>query len=327
MNKALLCSLAGAVAIAFSFVHVEACSAKTTIVTIGTGGITSVYYPTGGAISMIVNKKSKQYYLRATVESTGGSVFNVNAVMAGDMEFGVVRSDQQYQAWNGIQDWEDKGPQKKLRAICSFFPETIVLVASDDSGIREFMDLRGKHVSIGNTGSGHRGHATDALRACGIDRERDLQAEGLKADESAKFLQDGRIDAFFDTVTHPDASTKEATSGKRKVYFVPITGDCIDKLVAKWPFYAKAYIPIKFYPTARNKEDVPTFAVKATFVTSADIPDDIVYAITKEVFDNLEDFKNLNPAYGVLTKENMLEALTAPIHPGAMRYYKEVGLK
>ena len=327
MNKVLLFSLAGVVATAFSFVYVETCPAKTTIVTIGTGGITGVYYPTGGAVSKIVNKKRKQYYLRVTVESTDGSVFNVNAVMAGDLEFGVVRSDHQYQAWNGIQDWEDKGPQKKLRAICSFFPEAIILVASNDSGIREFMDLRGKHVSIGNIGSGHRGHATDALRACGIDREKDLRAEGLKADESAKFLQDGRIDAFFDTVTHPDASTKDATSGKRKAHFVPITGDCIDKLVAKWPFYAKAYVPMKFYPMATNKEDCDTFAVKTTFCTSADIPDDIVYAITKEVFDNLGDFKKLHPAYGVLTKENMLEALSAPIHPGAMRYYKEVGLK
>jgi len=327
MKRVFLLCLAVAAAVAFTLVYVDTCPARVTYVTIGTGGVTGVYYPTGGAIGKIVNKKRKQYNLRVTVESTGGSVFNVNAVMAGDLEFGIVQSDRQYQAWNGIKDWADKGPQRKLRAICSFHPESVVLVAGDDTGIETFMDLKGKHVNIGNPGSGQRGNSTDALAACGIDWEKDMRAEGLKADESAKFLQDGRIDAFFYTVGHPNGSIKEATSGRRKVHFVPITGDCIDKLVAKWPYYAKAYIPIEFYPMARNKENVDTFAVKATFVTSADIPDDVVYAITKELFDNLEEFKKLHPAYGVLTRQNMLEALSAPIHPGAMKYFKEVGLK
>ena len=137
-------------------------------------------------------------------------------------------------------------------------------------------------------------------------------------------MQDGRIDAFFYTVGHPSGAIKEATAGKRKVHFVPITG--LDKLLAKYPYYAKAYIPIKFYPSATNKEDVPTFGVKATFVTSAKTPDNIVYAIVKEVFDNFETFKKLHPAYSVLTKQNMLEGLTAPLHPGALKYFKEVGL-
>jgi len=180
----------------FTFGSIGTSSAKTTFVTIGTGGITGIYYPTGGAIGKIVNQKRKQYNLRVTVESTGGSVFNVNAVMAGDLEFGLVQSDRQYQAWNGFKDWKDAGPQKKLRAICSFHPESVVLVAGDDTGIDSFMDLKGKHVNIGNPGSGQRGNSTDAFQACGIDWEKDLKAEGLKADESAKFLQDGRIDAF-----------------------------------------------------------------------------------------------------------------------------------
>jgi TRAP transporter TAXI family solute receptor len=326
MKKVLIFMLILAVALVFGFGAVDTCTAKTRFVTIGTGGVTGVYYPTGGAIGKIVNKKKKEYNLRVTVESTGGSVFNVNAIMAGDLEFGIVQSDRQYQAMNGIKDWADKGPQKKLRAICSFHPESIVLVAGDDTGIDKFMDIKGKHVNIGNPGSGQRGNSTDAMKACGIDWEKDMRAEGLKADESAKMLQDGRIDAFFYTVGHPNGSIKEATSGKRKVHFVPVEGECIDTLVAKWPFYAKAYVPMKFYPMATNKADANTFAVKATFCTSADVPDDIVYAITKELFDNLDDFKKLHPAYGVLTKENMLEALSAPIHPGAMKYYKEAGL-
>ena len=188
------------------------------------------------------------------------------------------------------------------------------------------MDLKGKHINIGNLGSGSRGNAIDAMLSCGIEWRRELSAEGIRAANSAKLLQNGRIDAFFYTVGHPNESIKEATAGKRKVHFVPLTGDCIDQLVAKWLYYAKAYIPISFYPMARNKENVETFGVKATFCTSADVPENVVYIITREIFNNLEDFKKLHPAYGFLTKHNMLEALSAPIHPGAMKYYKEAGL-
>ncbi|MBU0986935.1 MAG: TAXI family TRAP transporter solute-binding subunit [Proteobacteria bacterium] len=299
--------------------------AKTIYVTIGTGGITGVYYPTGGAIAKMVNEKRKEYGIRATVESTGGSVFNVNAVMSGDLDFGVVQSDRQYQAIHGLAEWKDAGPQKDLRAVFSIHPESVTLVAAVDAGIKSIADLKGKKVNIGNPGSGQRQNSIDALEAVGIDYEKDLQAEGIKAAESASLLQDGRIDAFFYTVGHPNGSIMEATSGKRQVRFASITG--VDKLLAKYPYYAPAIIPIELYPNADNKEDVQTFGVKATFVTSAKVPDKVVYAITKEVFDNFEDFKRLHPAFQVLTKANMLEGLSAPIHPGAMKYYKEAGLK
>lgn len=298
--------------------------AKTTFVTIGTGGITGVYYPTGGAIARIVNKKRKVYGIRCTVESTGGSVFNVNAVMAGDLEFGVVQSDRQFQAMKGLAEWKEKGPQKDLRAVFTIHPESITLVAADDAGIKSINDLRGKRVNIGNPGSGQRQNSIDGLMNAGINYEKDLKAEGVKAAEAPGLLQDGRIDAFFYTVGHPSGAIKEATAGRRKVHFVPITG--VDKLLQKYPYYAKAMIPIKLYPGATNTEDVQTFGVKATFVTSAKVPDQVVYAITKEVFDNFEDFKKLHPAYQVLTKENMLEGMSAPIHPGAMKYYKEAGM-
>ena len=298
--------------------------AKRVFVTIGTGGITGVYYPTGGAIARIVNKKRDVYGIRATVESTGGSVFNVNAIMAGDLEFGVVQSDRQYQAIRGLAEWKDKGPQKDLRAVFTIHPESITLVAADDAGINTIQDLRGKRVNIGNPGSGQRQNSIDGLTNAGIDYKTDLKAEGVKASEAPGLLQDGRIDAFFYTVGHPSGAIKEATAGRRKVHFVPITG--VDKLLAEYPYYAKAFIPIKLYPGATNTEDVKTFGVKATFVTSIKVPEKIVYAITKEVFDNFESFKKLHPAYDVLTKKNMLEGMSAPIHPGAMKYYKEAGL-
>jgi len=318
-HVALLVGLAALVA------GLPACGKANTFITIGTGGITGVYYPTGGAIAKMVNKKQEEYGLRCTVESTGGSVFNVNAIMAGDLEFGIVQSDRQYQAMNGLAEWKDKGPQKELRAVFSIHPESVTLVAADDAKIATIQDLRGKRVNIGNPGSGQRQNAIDALNAAGVDFENDLQAEHVKASDAPGLLQDDRIDAFFYTVGHPSGAIKEATAGVRKVHFVPITG--IEALLAKFPYYARATIDMANYPSATNEKNVATFGVKATLLTSAAIPDDVVYAITKEVFSNLDDFKKLHTAYAGLTKESMLEGLTAPLHPGALKYYEEAGLR
>ncbi|MGC9312280.1 MAG: TAXI family TRAP transporter solute-binding subunit [Sediminispirochaetaceae bacterium] len=292
-------------------------------VTIGTGGLTGVYYPAGGAISRTVNKKQDEYNLKATVESTGGSVFNINAVMSGDLEFGIAQSDRQYQAMKGMAEWEGN-PQEKLRAVCALHPESVTLIAAADAGIDTIDDLKGKKVNIGDPGSGNRGNAIDALSNAGLDWETDIQAEQVKAVESAKLLQDGRIDAYFYTVGHPNGSVKEATAGKRKVKIISITN--VDNLIKEFPFYAKSVIPASLYPTAENESDAVTYGVKATLVTSADVPEDIVYTITKEVFENLDDFKGLHPAFGVLTRENMLEGNSAPYHDGALKYFKEAGL-
>jgi TRAP transporter TAXI family solute receptor len=302
----------------------EKAETGTAFVTIGTGGITGVYYPTGGAIAKIVNQKRDVYNIRCTVESTGGSVFNVNAVLAGDLEFGVVQSDRQFQAIKGMAEWEDKGPQEDLRAVFSIHPESVTLVAAVDADVNDIRDLKGKRVNIGNPGSGQRQNSIDALAAVGINHEADITAEAVKAAEAPGLLQDGRIDAFFYTVGHPSGAIKEATAGARKVRIVPITG--IEALLEEYPYYAKSFIPNALYPGAQNDSDVETFGVKATFVTSAKVSDDVVYAVTKEVFENFDDFKKLHPAYAVLTKKGMLEGLSAPIHPGAMKYYKEAGL-
>ena len=304
----------------------DSSSGGTRFVTIGTGGVTGVYYPTGGAISKMVNQKSAEYGLRATVESTGGSVYNVNAIMAGDLEFGIVQSDRQYQAYNGTADW-DGNPQKKLRAVFSIHPESVTVLASDDSGIWSLEDMRGKRISIGNPGSGQRGNATDILEAAGIDPASDIQAQDYQAAEAAGKLQDGAIDAYFYTVGHPNGSFKEATSGSVAAHFVPLEGPAVDRVVEKYPYYARSIVPVAAnYPGATNDGDVNSFGVKATFCTSADVPEDVVYAIVKEVFDNLDEFKGLHPAYAILTAEDMLTGLSAPLHPGAEKYFREVGL-
>ncbi len=294
-------------------------------VTIGTGGVTGVYYPTGGAISRMVNKKSSEYNIKATVESTGGSVYNINAVLSGDLEFGVAQSDRQYQACKGMAEWSKAGPQKDLRAVFSIHPESITLVAAAESGIKSVSDLVGKRVNIGNPGSGQRQNSIDVLSSFGIGLK-DIKAEQVKAVEAPGLLQDEKIDAFFYTVGHPAGNIKEATSGRIKVNIIPITGKGVDELLKKNSYYAASVIEGKNYPNKVTEGDVNSIGVKATLVTSTKVDEVIVYAITKEVFDNLERFKKLHPAYSTLTRESMLEGLSAPIHKGALKYYKEAGL-
>ncbi len=296
-----------------------------TFVTIGTGGVTGVYYPTGGAISRMVNQKASVYNIKATVESTAGSVYNINAVLSGDLEFGVAQSDRQYQAINGMAEWKKAGPQKDLRAVFSIHPESITCIAAASLNADSFAALKGKRINIGNPGSGQLQNSKDVLEAFGMT-EKSIHPEYAKAVEAPSLLQDEKIDAFFYTVGHPNGNIKEATSGRIKVSIVPISGGGLDKLLTKYPYYAESFVPIKHYPNAVNKADVPSIGVKATLVSSANTSDDIVYAITKEVFDNLEAFKKLHPAYSMLTKQNMLQGLSAPIHPGALKYYKEAAL-
>ncbi|MBU0993336.1 MAG: TAXI family TRAP transporter solute-binding subunit [Proteobacteria bacterium] len=294
-------------------------------VTIGTGGVTGVYYPTGGAISRMVNNKSSEYNIKATVESTGGSVYNINAVLSGDLDFGVAQSDRQYQAMMGEAEWADAGPQKDLRSVFSIHPESITLVASVKSGIKTPYDLKGKIVNIGNPGSGQIQNSLDVLSAFGMTID-DIKAEQVKAVEAPGLLQDEKIDAFFYTVGHPNSNIKEATAGRIKVDIIPIKGEGVDKLLDKYSYYATSIIPGNAYPTKATEGDVESIGVKATLVTSKKVKDDIVYAITKEVFDNFEEFKTLHPAYEILTKESMLKGLSAPIHKGSLKYYKEAGL-
>ncbi len=294
-------------------------------VTIGTGGVTGVYYPTGVAISKMVNNNFKEYGIKATVESTAVSVYNINSVLSGDLDFGIAQSDRQYQAVKGLSEWAEIGPQEKLRSVFSIHPEAITLIVSDKSGIETIDDLVGARVNLGNPGSGQLQNSRDVLGAFGMSEDM-LKSEYVKAVEAPGLVQDESLDAFFYTVGHPNANIKEATSGTIKVHMVPIEGAPIDSLLEALPYYDRAIIPHDYYELSSNTEDVPTIGVKATLITSEDVSDDIVYAFTKEIFENFDEFKTLHPAYRTLTKESMLKGLSAPIHPGALKYYKEAGL-
>lgn len=302
--------------------------AETVFVTIGSGDFTGVYFPTGKALAKIINRERRRHGIRATVESTRGSLFNLNAIMAGYLEFGLAQSDVQHQAFLGLAGWAQKESRRQLRSVFSVHHESVCLVAAVDAGINTIADLRGKRVNLGNPGSGQYQNAIKALEASGLNPKKDITVEKVEASRAPVLLQDDRIDAFFCTLGHPSDTLKNATAGGRKVRFIPITGAGIDTLVAGHNYYTRATIPVsQFYPGAENSVDVKTFGVIATLCTSAEIPDHVVYIITREVFDNLTEFKRQHPALADLTKEDMLKGLTAPFHPGALRYYRERGLR
>ncbi|MEP3333966.1 TAXI family TRAP transporter solute-binding subunit [Sedimentitalea sp.] len=293
-------------------------------ITIGTGGVTGVYYPTGGAICRLVNKGRKEHGIRCSVESTGGSVYNIKTIRAGELEFGVAQSDWQYHAFNGTsENFEADGPMEDLRAVFSVHPEPFTVVARADAGISSFEDLKGKRVNIGNPGSGARGTTEVVLDAMGWSIDDLALATELKAAEQAAALCDNQIDAMIYTVGHPSGSIQEASTACDSV-LVNVTGEAIDKLIADNSYYRTATIPGGMY--RGTDEDVTTFGVGATFVTSANVSDDAVYAVVSSVFDNFDDFKKLHPAFANLTPEEMATAgLSAPLHPGAAKYYKEKG--
>ncbi len=313
-----------AFAVAASFVPVSQAEAENQFVTIGTGGVTGVYYPTGGAICRLVNKTRKEHGIRCSVESTGGSVYNLNAIANGELDMGVAQSDWQYHAYHGTSKFADAGANKDLRAVFSVHPEPFTVVARADSGIKNFQDLKGKRVNIGNPGSGQRGTMEIVMKALGWTNDDFKLASELKSAEQSAALCDNKIDAMVFTVGHPSGSIKEATTSCDSV-IVNVTGPAIDKLVKENAYYRYATIPGGMY--RGTDEDAKTFGVGATFVSSAKVPEDVIYNVVKAVFENFDDFKKLHPAFANLKKEEMIkDGLSAPLHAGAVKYYKEAGL-
>ncbi|MHC0054408.1 TAXI family TRAP transporter solute-binding subunit [Actibacterium sp. D379-3] len=292
-------------------------------ITIGTGGVTGVYYPTGGAICRLVNKGRKEHGIRCSVESTGGSVYNINTIREGELEFGVAQSDWQYHAYHGTSKFEEAGPFEGLRAVFSVHPEPFTVVARADSGIKTFDDLKGKRVNLGNPGSGARGTFEVVMAEKGWTTDDFALAAELKPAEQAAALCDNQVDAIVFTVGHPSGTIQEATTACDSV-IVAVEGAEIDKLISENAFYRSATIPGGMY--RGSDEDVKTFGVGATFVSSDAVSEEAVYTVVKSVFENFEDFKKLHPAFAILKPEEMATAgLSAPLHPGAAKYYKEMG--
>nr|WP_260115582.1 TAXI family TRAP transporter solute-binding subunit [Vibrio sp. SS-MA-C1-2] len=293
-------------------------------ITIGTGGVTGVYYPTGGAICRLVNKDKKDHGIRCSVESTGGSIYNINTIRAGELDFGIAQSDWQYHAYNGTSKFKDAGPFTGLRSVFALHAEPFTVVARADSGIKTFEDLKGKRVNIGNPGSGQRGTIEVLMDGYGWTMDDFKLASELKAAEQSKALCDNKIDAMVYVVGHPSGAIKEATTSCDSV-IVEVAGPVVDKIVADNSFYRTVDIPGGMY--RGNPDNIATFGVGATLVSSTSVSDEAVYSVVKAVFDNFATFKKLHPAFAHLTKEQMIkDGLSAPLHDGAVKYYKEAGL-
>jgi TRAP transporter TAXI family solute receptor len=271
----------------------------------------------------LVNRTRKEHGIRCAVESTGGSVYNINTIKAGELEFGVAQSDWQHHAYNGTSKFADN-PFPEIRAVMSVHPEPFTLIVRGDSGIAGFEDLVGKRVNVGNPGSGQRATMEVVMDAFGIGMGDFALATEYKGSEMAKQLCDGNIDAMIYTIGHPAAAVKEATT-TCDASLVSVTGAPIDQLVADNPFYRVASIPGGMY--RGTDTDTTTFGVGATFVTSANVPADTVYIVAKSVMENIDDFRGLHPAFANLDPAQMVsDGLSAPLHDGAARAYRELGL-
>jgi TRAP transporter TAXI family solute receptor len=297
--------------------------AQQKFVTVGTGGVTGVYYAAGGAICRLVNKDRAKHGIRCSVESTGGSVFNVNTIKAGELDLGFTQSDVQFNAAKGLAQFKEGGAYGDLRAVFSVHPEPFTVLARKEANIKSFADFKGKRLNVGNPGSGTRASLEELIAAMGWKMTDFSLASELKADEHGPALCDGKIDGFFYGVGHPSANIQDPTTtcGAK---LVSLTGPAVDKLVAEKPYYAKVSIPGGLYPG--NPDPTPTYGVLATIVASSKAPPETIYQVVKAVFENFDEFKKLHPALANLKPESMVkDGLSAPLHEGAVRYYKEKG--
>jgi TRAP transporter TAXI family solute receptor len=289
---------------------------------VGGGGRSGVYYQAALRLCAAVNGADHGDY-RCLGRPSPGSVFNINAVARGLLDFGIAQSDRVWQARQGQADWAGSGTITSLRTVTALHPETVLLVARRDADIRRVEDLRGRRVNIGNAGSGQRGNAEDVLRIYGIDPVRDIRAEELQQVDASRALIDGKIDAFFFTVGNPS----DAVAGPARaigVVLVPIDAPGIETLVASSPRYVMTSVPAGTYPQVDHA--VRTFAVKATLVTRAGQDETVVYDVVRALFEDFDTFRAGHPALQSLTREGMLEGLSAPLHPGAARYFRERGM-
>jgi uncharacterized protein len=318
-----MCATAFAVAFVTTATLPSVATAQQRFITIGTGGVTGVYYPAGGAICRLVNRDRAKHNLRCSVESTGGSVANINLLRTGEIEFGVVQSDVQFFATKGDGPMKKDGAFSDVRAVFALHPEPFTVVARKEANIAKFEDFKGKRFNVGNPGSGTRSSMEELLNAMGWKLGDFSLASELRPDEHGSALCDGKIDGFFYGVGHPSANIQDPTTicGAQ---LVSLTGPAVQKLVSERPYYAVATIPGGMYPN--NAKPTTTFGVQATVVSSAKVPADVVYAVTRGVFENLDEFKKLHPALANLKPEDMVKnGLSAPLHEGAAKYYKEKG--
>ncbi len=293
------------------------------ILFVGTGPVVGVYFPAGGAVCSMVNRERALHGIRCTVESTEGSIDNLAALRSGDLDMAVTQSDWQYYAYEGKALFEEDGAFEELRSILTLHGEPITVVAHPDADIETLPDLVGKRINIGVPGSGQHVMAETLIETLGWTSEDFAALLEIEVNEQSRGLCAGAFDAFILPVGHPNGAIQEAVRGCGAV-LIDLSGAEIDQLIEDTPYFAKTVIPAGTYPG--NPDAIAAFGVKATLVATTRLSEEMVYQVVKAVFENFDHFKAMHPAFAGLTPEEMIGAgNSAPLHPGALRYYKERG--
>ncbi len=297
--------------------------AQATPLTIGTGGKMGVYYIVGQSICKLVNRDFEGE-IDCRAPATAGSIANLKALRAGELNLAVTQSDWQYHAYHGSDAGKlPGGPYKNLRALFSIHAEPFTVVARSDSGIRKFQDLKGKRVNVGHPGSGPRGTMEVVIKALGWQMSDFAVTSELRPHELSAALCDDKVDAVVFTIGHPSRAVKEVLA-RCPARMVPVEGAQIEALTSRHDYYAKSIIGGSLYQGV--SDDVPTFGVGATVVASTDTDSETVYKVVRSLFENFNHFRKLHPAFAKLKEEDMItRMLSAPLHAGALRYYKERG--
>jgi len=283
--------------------------------TIATGGVAGVYYPLGGAMAEIINKNVPD--LNATAVSTGASAANINMLATDEVQMALVQNDTTYYAYNGIEMFKDK-KQPNLRGIACLYSETLQLITISNTGIKTVYDLKGKRVAVGAAGSGTELNARQILEALGLSYK-DITPQYLSFAEAANGLRDGNCDVAFITAGVPTAAVRDVAAQK-DVVVVAIPATVADKLIQKYPFYAKFKVPKDTYP--KQTADVDTLAVRAMLVVNASLDEKVIYEVTKAIFTNQERLVMAHSQGKNIKKETALEGMPIPLHPGADRFLK-----
>ena len=292
-------------------------------VVIGTAPVSGVYYPAGGAVCRLVNRTRVENSLRCFVEATDGSAENLSRLKAGDLDFAVLQSDWQYHAYQGSGGGVSDQPFSDLRAVFSMHPQTLTIVVARESDIQELADLEGKKVSLGPSGSAVQAASELLVESLGWTGDTFDEVLELGLEEQVDALCAGLIDAFILPVTHPNGIVAAATEGCL-ARLISVTGSPVDKLLLDWPFYARSTIPAGLY--RGNPAQIDSFGLRATLVTTTAVPAETVYKLVKAVLDPVGPLTRQHPALQGLRAEQMISSgLSAPLHEGALLYYREMG--
>lgn len=286
---------------------------------LATGGTSGTYYPFGGAIANIWNTKVEN--LSVTAQATGASAENLRLINKGEAEYAIVQNDVMDYAYNGTDLFAGE-KLANIMTIATLYPEVVQIAVSKNSGIKSIADFKGKRISVGDAGSGVEFNAKQILEGYGLTFD-DIKKSNLSFKESAEGIQNGTLDGCFVTAGVPNSALQELAFSAGLV-LIPVEDKIADKICAKYAYYTKTTIPAKTYKG--TDEDTPALAIKATLAVNSKLDEEIVYEMTKALFSNLEELSRGHAKGKEVSAESAINGVSVPFHPGAIKYYNEIGL-